>query len=45
MNVQVPAQGYIPRPYQLPLLKFMAQDKRNQRAVVVWHRRAGVFAP
>ena len=41
MSVQLPAQGYIPRPYQLPLLKYMADNRRNQRAVVVWHRRAG----
>ena len=41
MSVQVPAQGWEPRAYQLPLLKYMSQEKRNLRAVVAWHRRAG----
>ena len=41
MNVQVPAQGWEPRHYQLPLLKYMTQSKRGLRAVVAWHRRAG----
>lgn len=41
MSVQVPAQGWEPRAYQLPLLKYMSQSKRNLRAVVAWHRRAG----
>ena len=41
MNVQVPAQGWEPRQYQLPLLKYMTQSKRGLRAVVAWHRRAG----
>jgi len=41
MDVQVPAQGWEPRPYQLPLLKYMSQQKRGLRAVVAWHRRAG----
>ena len=41
MSVQVPAQGWEPRGYQLPLLKYMSQKKRNLRAVVAWHRRAG----
>jgi len=41
MNIQVPAQGWIPRPYQLPFVKYMAQDKYHLRAVVAWHRRAG----
>lgn len=41
MNIQIPAQGWEPREYQLPLLKYMTQDKRGLRAVVAWHRRAG----
>ena len=41
MEVQVPAQGWEPRNYQLPLLKYMTQSKRGLRAVVAWHRRAG----
>jgi hypothetical protein len=41
MNVQVPAQGWEPRDYQLPLIKYMTQNKRSLRAVVAWHRRAG----
>ncbi len=41
MNVQIPAQGWQPRAYQLPLLKYMSQSKRGLRAVVAWHRRAG----
>jgi len=41
MNVQIPAQGWVPRPYQLPFTKYMCQDKRGLRAVVAWHRRAG----
>lgn len=41
MDVQVPAQGWKPRPYQLPLLKYMSQQNRGLRAVVAWHRRAG----
>jgi len=41
MNISVPAQGWEPRPYQLPLLKYMSQKKRSLRAVVAWHRRAG----
>ena len=41
MNVQVPAQGWEPRAYQLPLIKYMTQNKRSLRAVVAWHRRAG----
>jgi hypothetical protein len=41
MDIQVPAQGWKPRPYQLPLLKYMTQDTRGLRAVVAWHRRAG----
>lgn len=41
MSVQVPAQGWEPRAYQLPLLKYMSKNKRNLRAVVAWHRRAG----
>ena len=40
-QVQVPAQGWEPRDYQLPLLKYMTQDKKGLRAVVAWHRRAG----
>ena len=39
--VQIPAQGWVPRSYQLPLLKYMCQNKRGLRAVVAWHRRAG----
>ena len=35
MNIQIPAQGWEPREYQLPLLKStMTQDKRGLRAVV-----------
>ena len=41
MDVQVPAQGWQPRQYQMPLLKYMTQTKRGLRAVVAWHRRAG----
>ena len=41
MSVRIPAQGWEPRPYQLPLLKYMSQKKRSLRAVVAWHRRAG----
>ena len=41
MDIQVPAQGWKPRPYQLPLLKYMTQDTKGLRAVVAWHRRAG----
>ena len=41
MKIQVPAQGWKPRPYQLPLLKYMSQNKRGLRAVIAWHRRAG----
>lgn len=41
MNVQIPAQGWVPRPYQLPLLKHMAPNTPGLRAVVAWHRRAG----
>jgi phage terminase large subunit len=41
MNVQIPAQGWEPRDYQLPLLKYMTQSKRSLRACVAWHRRAG----
>ena len=39
--IQIPAQGWVPRPYQLPCVKYMCQDKPNLRAVVAWHRRAG----
>jgi|TARA_R110000796_G_scaffold28593_7_gene78060 phage terminase large subunit len=41
MSIRVPAQGWEPRKYQLPLLKYMSQTKRSLRAVVAWHRRAG----
>ena len=41
MNVTVPAQGWTPRPYQLPLLKYMTKPDRGLRACVAWHRRAG----
>lgn len=43
MNVQIPAQGWVPRPYQLPLLKHMAPNTPGLRAVVAWHRRAHFF--
>jgi len=39
--IQIPAQGWIPRPYQLPLMKYMSQQKTGLRAVIAWHRRAG----
>jgi hypothetical protein len=38
MNVQVPAQGWVPRPYQLKFVKYMCQNKPGLRAVVAWHR-------
>ena len=41
MNVTLPAQGWVPRHYQLPLLKYMQPNKPNLRAVAAWHRRAG----
>lgn len=41
MNIQIPAQGWVPRPYQLSLLKYMSKNIPNQRAVLAWHRRAG----
>ena len=37
-RIQIPHQ-FIPRPYQLDLLK--AMDSGYNRAVVVWSRRAG----
>jgi hypothetical protein len=41
MNIQIPAQGWIPRDYQLAFTKYMCQNKKGLRAVVAWHRRAG----
>ena len=41
MELTVPAQGWVPRPYQLPFVKYMFPDETNLRAVVAWHRRAG----
>jgi len=41
MPIELPAQGWRPRHYQLPLLKYMEQNKRGLRAVIAWHRRAG----
>ena len=40
-SIIIPAQGWSPRPYQLPLVQYMMQDKRGLRALVAWHRRAG----
>jgi len=41
MNIQLPAQGWVPRFYQLPLVNYMMQERRGLRAVYAWHRRAG----
>ena len=38
---RVPAQGWVPRPYQLPLVKHMTRDVRGLRAAIAWHRRSG----
>lgn len=40
-SIVLPAQGWRPRSYQLPLWKYMEPQKRGQRAVIAWHRRAG----
>lgn len=37
--VTLPANGWEPRPYQIPVLE--ALDSGTKRAVTVWHRRAG----
>lgn len=39
MEIELPANGWWPRPYQLPLWK--ALNGGVKRAVAVWHRRAG----
>lgn len=41
MPIQIPAQGWCPRHYQLSLVKYMMKDEIGQRAVIAWHRRAG----
>lgn len=41
MNLELPAQGWVPRSYQLPLLKYMMPERRGLRAVYAWPRRAG----
>lgn len=40
-DITIPAQGWKPRPYQLPLVKYMIPETRGLRAAVAWHRRAG----
>lgn len=39
MFVDLPANGWLPRPYQEPLWDYL--DKGGCNAVAVWHRRAG----
>lgn len=39
MRIRVPANGWHPRDYQLPLWKYL--ENGGKRAVCVWHRRAG----
>lgn len=38
-EITLPANGWWPRPYQMPLWKFLQNGGR--RAVAIWHRRAG----
>lgn len=40
-DVELPAQGFVPRDYQLPVMKYMLQDKPGLRAILCWHRRCG----
>ena len=40
-KIRVPAHGWVPRSYQLPVWNYILQDKPNLRAVTVWHRRSG----
>ena len=37
-RVRIP-NGFTPRPYQVPLMRYM--DEGGKRAVTVWHRRSG----
>lgn len=39
-NVMLP-YGFTPRAYQLPVYKYMRETKKRQRAMLIFHRRAG----
>lgn len=39
MRIRLPANGWIPRPYQRPLWDYL--ENGGKYAVAVWHRRAG----
>lgn len=39
MRIQVPANGWRPRPYQMPLWAYL--ERGGTHAVAVWHRRSG----
>lgn len=39
MDIELPAGGWRPRDYQLPVWKYL--ENGGRRAVAVWHRRAG----
>lgn len=43
-QVTIPAAGWKPRPYQVPLWRYLTEPKRTEggkRAAAVWHRRGG----
>lgn len=39
MEIELPANGWTPRPFQLPLWQYL--ENGGRRAYAVWHRRAG----
>lgn len=40
MDLRLP-NGWSPRPYQMPLWRYLHSEAPNKRAVAIWHRRAG----
>ena len=41
MNIQLPANNWEPRDYQLPFWDYMERTPVGARAILCWHRRAG----
>lgn len=40
MQINLP-NGWKPRPYQVPLWNYLHSERKDKRAVAIWHRRAG----